>query len=321
MYRRSRLCSMLIAMCLLISLAGCGPKSKLALNFTPADVVTYKVSMQTIKDFRFEQPSLTPPKIKEEQSGTTIDVAFEQKIEEVQSDGSAVAAITLKDVAYLVKDKNDVKFDFDSAREADKSRGFAKVIGQSYKIRIAPDGKVEVIDAKDAANVDVPGYEGRVAKALFSDERIRERHEVLALPGSEKNVAKRGASWSTVVASPPGLLAPKSFRKTYTVAKVEGPKTAKVATLAMNAEESAEQAENASGKTAGMGLFANMFDTKENYTGKMVLELATGRIRNYEEKLVATYLAAENPQGGPSDKGPDTLMMRFTYSVVTELVD
>ena len=320
MFCRSRVCSMLIAVCLLMSLAGCGPGSRVALNLTPADTATYKVSTQTIKDFRFEQPSLTPPKVKEEQSGTFVQVAFVQKIDEVRQDGAALATITIKDVAYLVKEKNDVRFDFDSAREADKTKDFAKVIGQSYKIRILPDGKIEVVDAKDAAVVAIAGYEGQVAKAMFTDEHIRQRHEVLALP-SEKNTLRPGDSWSTVVASPPGLLVSKSFRKTYTLTDVEGPRDNRAATIAMTAEESAEPVADASAKPATMGLFANLFDTKEVYTGNMVLELGAGKIRHYDEKLVATYMAAEDPPGGASDKGPDTLMMRFTYSVTRELLD
>jgi predicted small lipoprotein YifL len=273
---------MLIAGCLLISLAGCGPKARVLLNFTPDDVTTYKISTATIKDFRFEQPSLTPPKLKEEQSGTTIDVTFDQKIEEVQEDGSAVATITIKEVAYLVKEKNEVRFDFDSTREADKGRGFAKVIGQSYKIRIAPDGKVTVVDAKDVAGLNIAGHEGQLAKAFFSEKQICERHQVPALPSGKAN---------------------------------------RVVTVSMNAQESAEAADPPPDKNAGMGRLANMFDTKETYTGKLVLEMGTGRIRQFEEKLVATYLAAEDPAEGPSDKGPDTLMMGFTFSVSMQLVD
>ncbi|HPD47075.1 MAG TPA: hypothetical protein P5279_10995 [Anaerohalosphaeraceae bacterium] len=321
MCRRSGILSMLIAGCLLISLAGCGPKARVLLNFTPDDVTTYKISTATIKDFRFEQPSLTPPKLKEEQSGTTIDVTFDQKIEEVQEDGSAVATITIKEVAYLVKEKNEVRFDFDSTREADKGRGFAKVIGQSYKIRIAPDGKVTVVDAKDVAGLNIAGHEGQLAKAFFSEKQICERHQVPALPSGGKDMLGRRSSWSTLVASPRGLLEPKSFRKTYTIDKVEGPKANRVVTVSMNAQESAEAADPPPDKNAGMGRLANMFDTKETYTGKLVLEMGTGRIRQFEEKLVATYLAAEDPAEGPSDKGPDTLMMGFTFSVSMQLVD
>ncbi len=310
-----------IAVCLLACLTGCAKQSSLTLKFAPEDTTTYKVSTEMIKDFRFEQPSLTPPKLKEEQSGTSVEVTFQQKTDKVESDGSALATVTVKDITYIVKDKNTLKFDFDSSREEDKGKPFAKVVGQSYTIKISPAGVIEVVDAKDARRAVTAGYEGRVAKAFFSDERIEKRHLILALPDIDKSALKPGESWSRIVGSPPGLLAPKSFKKTYTLESVAGPKDNRVATVLMNAAESAEPAPDTEKQPAGMGIFANMFDATETYTGKMVLELGTGKVLQYNEKLVATYLAAEEPQDKSSDKGPDTLTMRLTHSVSMEIVE
>jgi hypothetical protein len=310
-----------IAVCLLACLTGCAKQANLTLKFAPEDTTTYRVSTEMIKDFRFEQPSLTPPKLKEEQSGTTVDVTFEQKIDKVQSDGSALATVTVKEIVYIVKDKDTLKFDFDSTRQADKGNPFAKAIGQSYTIKISPAGVVEVVDAKDARSAVTAGYEGRVAKALFSDDRIKKRHSILALPDIARSALKTGESWSRIVGSPPGLLAPKSFEKTYTLESIEGPKGNQVVTVLMNAAESAEPAPDTEKQPAGMGIFANMFDATETYTGKMVLELGTGKVLQYNEKLVATYLAAEEPRDRSSDKGPDTLTMRLTQSVSMEIVE
>jgi len=310
-----------IALYLLAGLTGCAKQASLTLKFTPQETTTYKVSTETIKDFRFEQLSLTPPKLKEEQSGTTVKAVFQQTIDKVQSDGSALATVTIKDIAYTVKDKNNIKFDFDSRREEDKNKPFAKIIGQSYRIRISPAGVVEVIDAKGPRSVLTGGYEARVAQSFFSDERIRKRHTILALPDIDKSTVKRGDSWSRIVASPPGLLSPKSFEKVYTVESVQGPKENPVVTVVMNATESAEPAPNVEKQPTGMGIFANMFDATETYTGKMVLEAGTGRILEYNEKLVATYLAAEEPADKSGDKGPDTLTMRLTQAVSMELVE
>ena len=117
------------------------------------------------------------------------------------------------------------------------------------------------------------------------------------------------------------MLAAKSFEKVYTLTSIEGPKNDKTATVEMNAFESAEPAEGADKKAGGMGIFANMFDTEEVYTGRLVLSVKTGKVKEYNEKLVATYLAAEESQDKDSDKGPDTLKMSFTYAVSAELVD
>ncbi len=314
-----------IAVCLLACLTGCAKRANLTLKFAPEDTTTYRVSTEMIKDFRFEQPSLTPPKLQEEQSGTTVDVTFQQRIDKIEeseeSDPNALVTVTIKKIAYIVKDKNTVKFDFDSTRQADKGKPFAKVVGQSYTIRISPAGVVEVVDAKDARSAVTAGYEGRVAKALFSDDRIKKRHSILALPDIARSTLKRGESWSRIVASPPGLLTAKSFEKTYTLESIEGPKDNQVVTVLMNAAESAEPAPDTGKQPAGMGIFANMFDATETYTGKMVLELGTGKILQFNEKLVATYLAAQEPQDKSSDKGPDTLTMRLTHSVSMEIVE
>lgn len=306
---------------MLITLTGCGSNADLSLKFSPDDTDTYKVVSRTIKDYRFEQPSLNPPKLDEQQSGTTIGVTFDQTIQEVAEDGSAVAKITIKEVSYVVKDKSDVKFDFDSQRAADKSKPFAKVIGQSYKIRISPEGSVETVDAKAARAAVVAGYEGQIAKAFFSDIRIKDRHEILALPDADASTLKKNDSWSRVVPSPAGMLAEKSFKKVYTLTNIEGPKKDRIATVEMVASESAEPAEGASKKAGGMGIFANMFDTKEDYTGRLVMSVDTGKVKEYNEKLVATYLAAEESKDEDSNKGPDTLKMSFTYAVSAELVD
>jgi hypothetical protein len=131
---------------------------------------------------------------------------------------------------------------------------------------------------------------------------------------------KTGKSWSKVVGSPPGLLTPKSFEKTYTLESIEGPKGNRVVTILMNAVESGGPASVVE-KPSGMGIFAKMFDATETYTGKMVLELGTGKVLQFNEKLVATYLAVEEPQGGSGDKGPDTLTMRLTHSVSMKIVE
>ena len=311
----------LIAVCLLACLTGCGKQANLTLNFTPEATMTYKVSTQMIKDFRFEQPSLKKPKLQEEQSGTTVDMTFEQKIDKIQSDGSTLATVTVKEIAYVAKVKNTVKFDFDSTRQGDKDNPFAKVIGQSYTIKISSDGVAEVVDAKDARNAVTADYEGEVAKDIFSDDRIKKRHSILALPGiAQRTTVKTGSSWSRVVA-PKDLLAPKSFEKTYTLESIEGPKGNRVATILMNATESAEPVPDAEKQSTGMGILAKMFNSTETYTGKMVLELDTGKILQYNEELVAIYLATEEPKGGSGDKGPDTLMMRLTQSISMEIVE
>jgi hypothetical protein len=66
-----------------------------------------------------------------------------------------------------------------------------------------------------------------------------------------------------------------------------------------------------------MSLFANMFEEKDSYTGKMTLNLSTGEIDSYQELLKAEWLAVEPSAEQKSDKEPDQLTMGFSdmYSI------
>jgi hypothetical protein len=61
-----------------------------------------------------------------------------------------------------------------------------------------------------------------------------------------------------------------------------------------------------------------MFDNKDDYTGSMQIDTATGQVLNFEETLVSSYVAQEMPENGDPEKGPDTLVMRFTNHVKLE---
>jgi len=67
-----------------------------------------------------------------------------------------------------------------------------------------------------------------------------------------------------------------------------------------------------------MGVFANMFEEKDTYTGKMILNLTTGQIISYNETLNAQWVAAESSEEQKSDKGPDQLTMGFTFTYSIE---
>ena len=89
----------------------------------------------------------------------------------------------------------------------------------------------------------------------------------------------------------------------------------------MNAGESAVPAEDASSNQGGLGIFAKMLDNEDEYTGKMVLNLETGKIREYNETLISSYIAQEpNPNATP-EQGPDTLIIRFIQSIDRKLIN
>jgi hypothetical protein len=289
-------------------LNGCGgPSASLKMQFSPEQTGQYESTTLIVKDFRFEQPNLN--KLREEQTKTEIVMGFNQKIESVDAEGNATAKVTIESLKVNIVNKNEEKFAFDSSKEESKSNPFAALLGQSYTIKLTPNGKASAVDMQAARDAIKAGYEKRVAESILDDKAVAERHTIAALPEEKQESLSAKSSWTEEVPSPPGLLAPKNYVKTYVISDIKDD----IATVEMTAAESGAAAD---GKTSagagGMGMFAKMFDNEDVYTGTTKLNVATGEVLLSEETLVSSYVAQESPENGDPTKGPDTLTMRFT---------
>ena len=303
----------LIALVAVVFVSGCGPSAQLSLQFTPQASDSYEVTTEVTKDFRFEQP--TADKLREEQTTTVIRVGFTQTVTAVDDAGVASADVVIDSLAVYMTNKNEERLSYDSATESDKSNPLSKLIGQRYTVQWSPEGKVVGFESAAARRAVTGGFEALLAERLVSEEGIRERHQIPALWDVGSPSASVKQTWTQTVPSPPGLLAPKNYQKVYTLTGVETRDGQKVAVVEMNAAESAERADLQSSNAMGMGIFAKMFDSQDSYTGRLLLDQATGTVVEYDETLVSTYLAHEMPPNAPADKGPDTLTMRFTHRV------
>ena len=306
-----------LTVCAAIMMSGCNPSGELSLKFTPDQTATYKSVSDVVKDFRFEQPNLG--KLREEQTKTAIEMTFTQTIQSVDDAGNAVAKITIDGLKVNIINKNENRFSFDSSKQDDLKSPLAKLLGQSYTIQISPDGDVKVLDTKKALTAVPTGYENKIATSLLDNDNITQRHQIQALPKNAAANLSVGSTWDVVVASPPGLLAPKSFKKVYTLSSIKTVDGSKIATVKMTATEDAEPAGGVS--AGGMGMFAKMFDNEDAYTGTMTINLDTGTVLKADETLISTYLAQEMPENGDPAKGPDTLTMQFTNRVGLEKLD
>lgn len=313
-----KLCTVISVCAVLIVLAGCVPSAEMKLDLSQKSETTYKVVTGTSKDYEFIQPSIN--KTKERHTGGSVEMVFTQNVESVDPQGNAIANITIKGLKYTSSDAQGKDIGFDSQDEKDKSSPLMKIIGASYKIKISPRGSVEVVDASAARGIIKTGADEKIAARMLSDEEIARRHQVMALSDA-KGDYKKGDKWSSVVASPPGMLRSKSFEKVYTLTDIKEENDQKIATIEMNAVPSSKRAEGAAEKEAGMGMFANMFDEKDEYNGKMIINLTTGQILSYDETLKAQWVAAESSEEQKSDKGPDQLTMGFTFKYSIEKVD
>lgn len=301
----------------IVLMTGCNPSADLNLKFSPEQTSTYKAVSEVIKDFRFEQPNID--KLREEQTKTAVDMTFTQTIDSVDEAGNATATITIKDLAIEMTNKNELKYAYDSADKKDAKSPMGKLLGKSYTIELSPNGQVKVLDARAAITAVKSGYEKKVATSILDDKNIIARHSVTALPQEAASALRTKDFWSQVVPSPPGLLAPKNYKKVYTLTDVDTKGDAVIATVEMVAGEDTDAP---SGKiSGGMGVFAKMFDNEDNYTGTMTFDVNSGTVLSMEETLISTYLAQEMPEKGDPAKGPDTLTMQFTNLVKLEKLD
>ena len=301
---------------LMLFVSGCGPSACLGLKFTPDQTAAYRATTEVIKDFHFEQPSAD--KIKHEQTKTQIEMGFTQNIKNVDADGTATATITIKDLKVDIISKNEPTFTFNSQDEKDKTAPLAKLLGQSYTIQLTSTGQVHVLDTKEALAAVSSGYEKKLAESILAAKSITQWHQVPALPQDKASGYSVKNTWSQVVPSPPGLLSPKSYEKIYTLADIDN----NIVTINMVANETGKPAESGAEQAAGsMGMFAKMFDNKDDYTGTLKMNMATGEVLLSQETLISTYLAQEMPKDGDPDKGPDVLTMRFTNRIRLEKLD
>lgn len=294
------------------------PTYTIAGHFTPGITDTYEVGITVTKDFKFEQPALN--KLRQEETTTDVRMIFDQAIKNIDDDGWAVADIAIRGLACKMIKQNEVQIDYDSSRQADQTNPLQKLVGQSYTVRLSPDGRAEVLDAGGINTAGIPALEGRLAKRLFTEEEIIKRHEVLALPDQPAAISP-GSTWQRVVLSPPGLLSSKSFQKVYTLAEVKPLQTGHTALITMTAAESAVPAENAAAGQGGLGIFAKMLDNEDEYTGMLEMDIDNGKVLNYNETLISSYIAQEpNPNATP-EQGPDTLVIRFIQRVDRKLMN
>ena len=296
----------------ILLVSGCAPSADLNLKFSADRTTAYKATTETVKLFRFDQPNLG--KLKEEQTKTLIEMEFTQTIQSVDADGNATAKITIDQLKIEDVKKNELQFSFDSRSESDKNTPLAKVLGTSYTIQISPDGRVKVVDVKEARAALASRHIEKVAKSILDAKLIVDRHQA-TLPQDMGKLSVED-TWTQTVPSPPGLLAPKTYEKTYTLTDADE----MTATIQMVATEAAEAASDTPVKS-GMGMFAKMFDNVDEYTGAMKIDLVAGQIIESVETLISTYTAQEMPENGDPEKGPDTLTMQFVNRIQLERLD
>jgi len=299
--------------CLLFLAAGCAQTTTLTLKFTPQDLTTYKVVTLTQRGIEFEGslPNKEDAfKGGRNQEGT--EMTFTQQIQSVDDKGNAVVKITIEALKYHSTVKGKLVLDFDSLKQEDRRNPLARLIGQSYTIKIAPTGEVtEVIDVKKTQDAVKGNYIAEAAASkLFSPDTIKERHGLMALPVRGKNRLRTGDSWSSIKSFSFGIMGTKSYERIYTLKGLEADNDRQIAVVEMDAIPTAETAQRLHEQQAAYELL-KMFDNTETYAGQLILDLTAGKVEKCLEKLLSEWVIVD-PWAEQDDKEPAVMRMSAT---------
>jgi hypothetical protein len=301
--------------CVLLMTAGCaGPSEEtdqtkiepvrqeipveLTLKFNPQETTTYRLARENDRSVEWEGPVESRPKgFTGGHTGNRMEMTFTQKIQSVDDQGNAVARITITALKYVTRVKSNMTLDFDSSREKDLSHPLGQLIGQYYTVELTSSGDVsKVIDADEARAAVKGGTSGHtLASNLLSEEAIKDRHAISALPDANEGSLRLGESWSSVKSFSFDLMGAKSYEKIYTLEEVRDMNGQRIAIARMNAVPSVEEAKELH-KEQATSPFSQMFDNTERFTGELELDVTDGKVVVCrEEMLIEWFIVDPNP--------------------------
>ena len=286
------------------------PAIELALKFTPQDSTKYKFITEAVRKIDWEGLYPDDTAFRGGKTSSRIEMTFTRQIQSTDDEGNAVAKITIESLKHLSIVRDSPVLDFDSSREKDQENPMAKLIGQSYTIEITPAGQVTNIADVNQVQQAVRGASQahKAAVALLSEEAIRQRHAIPAIPAADKNKLQKGQNWKSVKTFSFGLMGTQSYERTYTLKEVEQTNNLRTAIVEMKAAPTTEMAEELH-KEKQIGDFSKMFENTETYTGELKLNLTTGKVEKYIEKLESEWIAVDPSAADKDEKEPAVLKM------------
>lgn len=279
------------------------------LKFTEQDSTTYKVTSETRRKINWEGSVPAKPAFQSGQTSTKVEMTFEQIIQSVDNNGEATAEITIKELKYLTKTKEGPVTDFDSSKAGHKKDQMAGLVGQSYKIKITPAGEVSVLDVSDAlAAVKGPTPAHKAVMRLLTTDAITRRHGQATLPSGARKLLG-GDNWSSVKTFSFGLMGSKSYDRVYTLKEIEKQGGRQFAEIEMNAVPTSKGSEQLHKQQESSDL-SKMFDNPtETYTGRLKLDLNSGKIEKYDEQLVSEWVVIRPMSKEKRNEEPVALTM------------
>jgi hypothetical protein len=300
-----------------ISKAKTGKVATIALKFIPRDLTTYRIITEAERSIKWEGSVPDEPTFKGGRNFDRREMTFDQEIQSVDDKGNAIAKITLKELKYSSMIKDSPVLEFDSSKPKDPNYPMAKLIGQSYTIKIAPTCEViEVIDTKEAETAARKGsVPPGAALRLLNPQTIKERHGELILPDTGKNKLYIGDSWSVTKTFSFGMMGVESYEKIYTLDKIENQDNRQIAIIEMNAIPAPETPKEQAAK------FSKRSDKTKTYTGELEMDLTAGKVKKYIEKLQQKWITDFPSDEQKTSPEPVILTMSATRLYSIEEID
>jgi hypothetical protein len=296
---------------------------KIALMPAVGQEGTYKIANQMKRIIKWEGAIPSKDLSEESFSDDKMEMVFTRRIESKDTNGDAIARVTIDRLKYTSVVKNQNVLDFDSSTPADANNPLAALIGQSYTIAVEPNNFVSSITNLPRVNILMKGITtaDSIGKSILSDDAIRGIHSALQLPPPGHENLLPGDKWSQIKTFGFGMMGIKSYEKIYTLKDVQDINGRKIAVITMNAIPSSEVEPKFSQQQA-RGFSPSMFDTNEVFTGQGELDLTDGCIKNYSENLKTSWIAAiPSAVSQASDANqPTVLKMTAVYSYKLEKV-
>jgi hypothetical protein len=288
----------------------------LARQFTVGDKATYVSTIENSRAVEFEGAVTRETDIT---GGITINravVTFTEEIESIDSSGNASAKITILSAKYFRElAKRGVTADYDT--DKDKRGPLSKLVGQSYRIEITPWGEVTRVLDSQAARAAVKS--DPVASGLLKADPIKQRHSITSLPEKKNNLQDIGGSWSNIKTADFGMMGKKAYERIYVLREMTQVDGRKVAVVEMNAIPTVDSSAQTSDDQGGA--FSQMFDNMDEYKGLLKLDLATGNVIEYFEKVETQWKVMDPSPPEKNKDNPDTVTMTGIMDQRLERID
>lgn len=305
-------CVVVAGICCSVFVWGCGQKTpsggteakpltpaqakaqvKIALKPVVGDQATYKIATKARRATKWQGPVPDKSVFEENFNEERVEMVITQRIQSVDTNGIAVAQITIDGVKCNYLDKSATSVDFDSSRPSDANNPIMKLVGQTYLIEFGPWNNIYAVDNLPPAMMTMKDGtpSGQAGFSILLPEAIMERHGIMQLPEPGQKIFKPGDKWNRIKTLAFGKMGIKSYEKIYTLKEVRDADGRKIAVIDMSTIPSSEVEPKYRAQQAEINV-PKTFDTNDSYTGSGEFDLTTGRIENYHEDFEASWVVA-----------------------------